>query len=393
MTSATASVAVLLDLSDGNPRVLLGRRRERSGDPWSGNLALPGGRPEPIDRDAMDTALRECREEAGIRLERSAVWGGLPPVLAGRITGRHTAVSPFLAIVDDFRQDNPGDGEIEAWSAFPLADLDRPELRMAHKAPDGSAQDAVRTELGVLWGMTLRLLERIWRQPLVQGISRLWLDFDGTLYPASHPLADAVDRRITEWIARERNISAEEADRLRVDLYQRHGNTLRGMMGESDVDPTRYLDFVFDLPDSVFPSADPSLDEVLSRIGASAAIFTNARADFVRRGIAALGISERIQDIRDIESFQWRAKPEPSLYARMLEIDGGDPRRILFAEDRARNLAPARALGIRCVWVDEDRRGDWTDLDGSPWDGVPWHWKIPTIHHLATLLLPRLGMK
>lgn len=391
MTSATASVAVLLDLSDGNPRVLLGRRRERPDDPWSGNLALPGGRPEPTDRDAMDTALRECREEAGICLERSAVWGGLPAVVAGRVTGRHTVVSPFLAVVDDFRPTGEVDGEIEAWIAFPLADLDRPDLRIVHSAPDGSSQDAVRTELGTLWGMTLRLLERIWRAPLVPGISRLWLDFDGTVYPASHPLAEAVDRRITRWLSRERSISENEADRLRVDLYHRHGNTLRGMMSESDVDPARYLDFVFDLPDSIFPGADPHLDLVLSRLGVPVSIFTNARADYVRRGLAALGIAGRIAAIRDIESFGWRSKPEIALYTEMLQADGGDPSGILFVEDRAENLAPARILGVRCAWVDEDGRGDWTDREGRPWDGMPWHWKIPAVHHLATLLLPRLG--
>ncbi len=392
MTSATASVAVLLDLSNGNPRVLLGRRRERPDDPWSGNLALPGGRAEPTDRDAMDTALRECSEEAGIHLERRAVWGGLSPVAAGRVTGHHTVVSPFIVIVDNFRQTREADGEIEAWIVFPLSHLDRPELRITHTASDGSSQDAVQTELGALWGMTLRLLERIWRTPLVSGISRLWLDFDGTVYPASHPLADAVDRRITLWLARERNISSEDADRIRVDLYKRHGNTLRGMMSESDVDPTRYLDFVFDLPDSVFPGADPSLDLVLSRIGMPASIFTNARADYVRRGLEAMGISRRIGAIHDIEFFQWRSKPELALYSEILKHDGGDPRGILFVEDRAENLAPAKVLGVSCIWVDEDGRGDWTDREGRPWDGMSWHWKIPAVHHLATLLLPRLGV-
>jgi len=300
-------------------------------------------------------------------------------------------VSPFLAVVDGFRQTGAVDGEIEAWFEFPLADLDRPELRIVHEAPDGSVQDAVRTDLGTLWGMTLRLLERIWHTPLVPGITRLWLDFDGTLYPSSHPLADAVDRRISRWLAQERDISAEEADRLRVDLYERHGNTLRGMLKESDVDPARYLDFVFDLPDSVFPREDPALGLALSRIGIPAAIFTNARADFVRRGLEALGIADRIETIRDIEAFGWRAKPEPALYSNFLEVDGGDPKGILFVEDRAQNLAPARDLGIRCVWVDEDASGDWTDREGRPWDAMPWHWKVRAVHDLAVLLLPRLG--
>jgi len=399
VTSPAASVALLLDLSDAKPHVLLGRRRTRAGDPWSGHLALPGGKADASDGDAMDTAVRECAEEAGIRLERSMVWGGLPPVVAGRVTGRHTVVSPFVAVLDGrfdpaqggFRRDRGTDGEIEVWMGFALEDLDRPELRTTIQAPDGSAQEGVRTELGTLWGMTLRLLERVWQAPLVPGISRLWLDFDGTLYPASHPLSDAVDRRITEWISRERGVAPEAADLVRMDLYRRHGNTLRGMMGESDMDPGRYLDFVFDLPDSVFPGSDPDLDLALSRLDLPARVFTNARADYVRRGLERLGISGRIRGIHDIESFRWRSKPDPSVYSELLRQEGTDPAAILFADDRAENLAPARALGIRCVWVDEDERGDWTDRDGRPWDGLPWQWKVRNAGRLPALLLPRLG--
>ena len=160
MSLPSASVAVLVDSSDGVPKVLLGRRRENEGDPWSGNVALPGGRPEECDRDSLDTALRECFEESGIALERGAVRGALEPVVAGRTTGRHVRVTPFLAVVDGFRPTG-GDGEMVEWRAFALADLDRPELRIVHEAPDGSPQDAVETPLGPLWGMTLRLLERI----------------------------------------------------------------------------------------------------------------------------------------------------------------------------------------------------------------------------------------
>jgi len=399
VTSPTASVAVLLDLRGDGPRVLLGRRRSRPDDPWSGHLALPGGRPEASDHDAMDTAIRECSEEAGIRVHRSMVWGGLPPVLAGRVTGHHTVVSPFVAVLEGrfdpvegaFRRDHGTDGEIEAWTGFALGDLDRPELRTTIPAPDGTTQEGVLTELGILWGMTLRLLERVWRAPLVPGISSLWLDFDGTLYPASHALSDAVDRRISEWISRERDLDPEEADRVRRDLFLRYGNTLRGMLGESDVDPKRYLDFVFDLPDSVFPDADPDLDLALARLDLPASVFTNARADYVRRGLRKLGISGRIGGIRDIESFHWRSKPDPALYEEILRADGTDPPTILFADDRAENLAPARALGVRCVWIDEEERGDWTDRERRPWDGLPWQWKLRSLHRLPALLLPRLG--
>jgi 8-oxo-dGTP pyrophosphatase MutT (NUDIX family) len=41
-------------------------------DPWSGNVALPGGKQDEQDRgDDYETAVRETREEVGIDLDDS----------------------------------------------------------------------------------------------------------------------------------------------------------------------------------------------------------------------------------------------------------------------------------------------------------------------------------
>jgi len=63
--------AVALAMRDGpsGAEVLLIQRAERSGDPWSGHMALPGGRQEPGDRDLYATAARETSEEVGIDLD------------------------------------------------------------------------------------------------------------------------------------------------------------------------------------------------------------------------------------------------------------------------------------------------------------------------------------
>ena len=395
MTLPQAAVAVLVRRGGADtegPSVLLGRRARRESDPWSGHLALPGGRPETRDRDLMDTALRECYEEAGIVLGRGDVVGGLPEIVAGRVTGRHVKVAPFLFFVDEFCHTSKGDGEIEEWMAFPLRDLDDPSLRRSFQAQDGSLQDALETPLGLLWGMTLRLLERTWREPLVPGVRRLWLDYDGTVYPASHELADEIDRRITAWVSRARGIPWEDADNLRRELYRRHGNTLRGMMREDDIDPNAYLDYVFDLPDSVFPGPDPVLRRALEATGLPITVFTNARADYVRRGLGLLGFADLVGGIHDIASFSWTAKPEPQLYDEMLRREGiEDPGSVLFAEDRAENLAPARARGVRCVWIDETGSGDWTEGENGRWEETPWHWKLRGLADLPVLLRDHLG--
>src|SRR5262245_28580055 len=53
--------------------VLLIKRAKREGDPWSGHMALPGGRRDPKDASLIETAAREAREETGVDLESIGV--------------------------------------------------------------------------------------------------------------------------------------------------------------------------------------------------------------------------------------------------------------------------------------------------------------------------------
>jgi 8-oxo-dGTP pyrophosphatase MutT (NUDIX family) len=61
--------AILLAMrlrDDGEPELLMIKRSEFLGDPWSGHIACPGGRMEPEDHDLAVTAMRETREETGV---------------------------------------------------------------------------------------------------------------------------------------------------------------------------------------------------------------------------------------------------------------------------------------------------------------------------------------
>ena len=50
------------------------------GDPWSGQIAFPGGRAEPGDTDLLATAVRETREETGVNLSVAEPFGALDDV-------------------------------------------------------------------------------------------------------------------------------------------------------------------------------------------------------------------------------------------------------------------------------------------------------------------------
>ena len=75
--AAQAAVALIAVSSGADLELLIIRRAERLGDPWSGQMALPGGRRETVDSSLRETAMRETAEEIGVDLGREAMLGQL----------------------------------------------------------------------------------------------------------------------------------------------------------------------------------------------------------------------------------------------------------------------------------------------------------------------------
>src|ERR1043165_8679648 len=95
--SREAAVALVLS-PDALPgpalSVLLVRRSEREGDPWSGHMALPGGHAHADDASLAHTARRETLEEVGIDLGHTELLGRLDDVTPMRSS--EIAVRPFV---------------------------------------------------------------------------------------------------------------------------------------------------------------------------------------------------------------------------------------------------------------------------------------------------------
>ena len=92
-----AAVAAILRPSGLDAEVLLIRRAERSGDPWSGPMAFPGGHHEPSDVDLRATAMRETLEEGSLDLREDEYLGQLDEVNAmarGRFVGM--TITPYV---------------------------------------------------------------------------------------------------------------------------------------------------------------------------------------------------------------------------------------------------------------------------------------------------------
>lgn len=158
--SRWAAVALILVPGlDQGTEVLLIRRAVCEGDPWSGHVALPGGRRDPEDGDLLFTALRETREETGIELQREACLGQLDDLRPRRAAPFGIAVRPFvfaLASRPELRLSSEVAAEL--WTPLELLRVERSTEQLA---VHGDLREVAAVRLGhdLLWGMTLRILD------------------------------------------------------------------------------------------------------------------------------------------------------------------------------------------------------------------------------------------
>lgn len=158
-----AAVAVILRADNtGSADLLFIKRAVFAGDPWSGQVAFPGGRHEPGDASLVDTAVRETREELGADLASAGRLVGaldelhprtplLPPIVVRPhvfVTEQALALTFSAEVADAF------------W--VPLATLLDPATRTEREvSPRGHRMRVPSFVVGehVIWGMTERILD------------------------------------------------------------------------------------------------------------------------------------------------------------------------------------------------------------------------------------------
>jgi putative hydrolase of the HAD superfamily len=179
-----------------------------------------------------------------------------------------------------------------------------------------------------------------------------WIfDLDNTLYHPRANLFAQIDERMGTFIMNLVGCDAVEARHIQKRFFHDHGTTLRGLMDGHGVEPSEFLAFVHDIDMDVL-SVDARLADGLARLPGRKLVFTNADTPYAEKVLARLGIDHVFEAIHDIHAMNYRPKPEPASYAAMCAALYVDPARALFVEDMARNLAPAKALGMTTVWVD-----------------------------------------
>lgn len=162
-TPDTREAAVTLIVRTGPAlELLLIQRVEREGDPWSGHMALPGGRRDAADPDLTATALRETEEEVGLRLDRASdLLGRLDDVTPRSRRLPPLVIAPFVARAPADAQVRPDPREVAASVWIPLPALrDERALDEVLIELEGATRafPALRYEGYRIWGLTHRIL-------------------------------------------------------------------------------------------------------------------------------------------------------------------------------------------------------------------------------------------
>ena len=152
------------------PAFLLVRRSRSPRDPWSGQMALPGGRRDPGDDDLRATAVRETHEEVGIDLDHSgALLGRLSDLRPTSRAIPRLVIAPFVFRLARDVDARVASTEIAAVYWVPVAALTAPGARsevMIDTPAGRRGFPCYWVEGHPVWGLTHRILERFLRSRL-----------------------------------------------------------------------------------------------------------------------------------------------------------------------------------------------------------------------------------
>lgn len=152
----TAAVAIVFE---NFSHVLLVKRKYREDDPWSGQVAFPGGKWRDSDKSLVDTALRELEEETGLSRQAVEVVG--PMSVVSPANAPWLKVKPVLCRAVQHREVHPGP-EIEKVFWAPLNQLSKKTVKVYSKYLQKEIETLAYFYGGeIIWGMTARLLDKL----------------------------------------------------------------------------------------------------------------------------------------------------------------------------------------------------------------------------------------
>ncbi len=161
--SGEAAVSLILTDGDSGAEILFIERSTRKDDPWSGQMALPGGKREPEDKNLMLTAQRETFEEIGLHIGAEHHIGRLDDITAPKGSPAHgLIVSCHVFQLPSPKLTSPNQ-EVKDTVWIPVGTLVDsghfiPDFRPANYRGQFPGIRVSKTDPRVIWGLTYRIL-------------------------------------------------------------------------------------------------------------------------------------------------------------------------------------------------------------------------------------------
>jgi len=122
--------------------------------------------------------------------------------------------------------------------------------------------------------------------------------------------------------------------------------------------------------------ANAPMAAALAKLPGRKIVFTNGDKPYALKVLDRLGLGGSFEAVHDIHAMDLVPKPAPAAYAGICAAFGIDPTAALFVEDMARNLKPAKAIGMTTVWIDngseQDHDADRSFVDIRVTDVTQW---------------------
>ena len=175
-------------------------------------------------------------------------------------------------------------------------------------------------------------------------------DCDGVLYKDLESVFGQVSKRMTEYISKKLNLDLIKAKELQTNYFHKYNTSLNGLMIHHKINPNDFLKYVHEI-DLNFLKKDIILREELVKLKTKKFIFTNGSHEHVLNITKHLGISDLFDGSFDITDCDFVPKPAIQPYKKLIKKFNINPEETVFIEDIAKNLEPAKKLGMKTVWL------------------------------------------
>jgi len=195
-----------------------------------------------------------------------------------------------------------------------------------------------------------------------KNIKNFIFDCDGVLYTDLEKVFGQVSKRMSEYIAKKLNIDLKKAKDLQRNYFHKYNTSLNGLMIHHKINPNEFQKYVHNI-NLDFLEKDKSLRDELLKLDAKKIIFTNGSHEHIINITKHLGIEDIFDGTFDITDSNYIPKPALESYKKLVDKFNINPHETVFIEDIAKNLEPAKKIGMKTVWLINDEYWGKKDSD------------------------------